>query len=296
MGYRKIWLSNEYDEIFDLTNICDDAFLTDIKGFGTTYSFTETRIGDSLKISNKKSEFSNVGGTLYFSNDELNSKEYSRYNDFIRFISQTPLYIHYQTPAMSDYDVYREIEVESISKEEIDYRTNMLVCAIEFKPLTFWINSKEVILEISPTKEVGKSYPLQRKYKYVSNGLDNIMIVNQSSMILPLEIEINGTVNNPTFSIYDRVNRIYGLCKFNGTFNYVYVNSDDLNEEIKLEIGGVNVINPINYQDASIGVSEKIYITFLYLKPGVSFLKFNLGKEFDGNVKIKYREGIYATF
>ena len=293
MAIRKFWLINGEGNRFDLTDF-KSAFLNEPNGFGSTNTIAVTRLGNSQKLSSVIDNFDPFGGEILFQNSEDNAQSYDSYTSFIQFISILPLYFHYQTPAMSNENYYREVVLNSIEKGEVDYETNLLRCNVQFTPLTLWKNDTTTIVAASSKKDAGKKYVLNRQYAYTSSGYEDIILYNKSPSCVPLEIEINGRCVNPSFTLYDSLGNVYGVCRLIGKFDYVYINSDDRYEEIKLSLDGAWLNNAANYQDFTVGIPNQAYLTFCYLNPGTSGMKFSFADEFDGEVRIKWRDE-YAT-
>lgn len=293
MAIRKFWLINGEGDKFDLTDF-KDAFLNNPTGLGSTSSVSVTRLGNSQKLNSIVDNLDNFGGELLFENNDNNALSYDSYTSFVKFVSKMPLYFHYKTPAMSNLNFYREIVLNSIEKDEVDDETGLLKCNVSFTPLTMWRNDAQTVVEASAIKDVGKKYKLNRKYSYSTAGYENIRLINNSPLSIPIEIEIIGRCVNPAFTIYDHQGNIYGVSRLIGTFDYVYINSDDRNEEIKLSYDGAWINNAANYQDFTVGLPNQAYLTFCYLNPGTSGMKFTFADEFEGKVKISWRDE-YAT-
>lgn len=293
MAYRKFWLINGKGKKFDLTSF-DDAFLNDPSGFGTSKTVGVTRIGNSQKLSYVTDDMNSFGGEILFPNNDDNALTYDRYTSFIQFTSILPLYFHYQTPAMSNENYYREVVLQTIEKGEVDEEINMLRCNVQFTPLTLWKNDQQTVVSASSEKLTGKKYTLNRKYLYTTAGYEDIRLYNRSPESVSMEVEIIGRCVNPSFTLYDSAGNVYGVCRLIGIFDYVYINSDDIREEIKLSLDGAWLNNAVNYQDFTVGIPNQAYLTFCYLKSGESGMKFVFDEEFDGSVNIIWRDE-YAT-
>lgn len=293
MSYRKFWLINGEGQKFDLTNF-NDAFLNDPQGLGFTNTVNVTRLGNSQRLNSIVDNLDNFGGELLFKNSNNNVTSYDNYNRFTIFISKLPLYFYYKTPAMVSESFYREVVVNSLDKTQVDYESNLMHCDISFTPLTMWKNDNLTIVEAGAGKSLGKKYKLTRKYAYSSVGYGNLKLFNNSPSNVSMIIEINGKCTNPRFSLYDSSGNIYGVCRLIGTFDYVYINSDEIAEEIKLRLNDAWINNAVNYQDFTVGIPNQAYLTFCYLRPGESGMKFAFDNEFNGNVKVAWRDE-YAT-
>ena len=178
--------------------------------------------------------------------------------------------------------------VSEITKTEVK-ENGYMTCGLTLTPLSFWEDNEKNSLVISvEDSRYGKKYPLTRPYRYAgSNALDNVAIDITGNMEVPFEITIDGGCTDPSYQIYaSDETTVRGQCQFSGTYSYVYVNSDEAEEEIKLFDGnGTQVTYPYNYQILS-SVEEN---TFLTLKKGRNKLRFSLGSLFEGTVTIEWR-------
>lgn len=293
MAIRKFWLVNGLGKKYDLTDIYQSAFLNAPSGLGVSATVQVTRLGNSQKASSYQFGLEPLEGTLLFKKGESNSTSYYEYQKFFNFVNHLPLYFHQQTPNMIGESYHCEVLLTSLNKGEVSKDTSFLEVPVQFQPLTFWQNDNLSVIEADKSAEVGKSYELKRPYHYSSIGYENMRVHNKSSTNIPIVIEIDGVAENPSFQLFDSQGVVYGVGKFLGTFDYVYIDSNDLTEEIKLSQGGGWLLNPYNYQDISIG-RQGVYLTFVYVKPGENGFKFSFDNEFEGKVRISWRES-YAT-
>lgn len=293
MGYRKFWLVNGSGKEYDLTNIYKSAFMSSPSGFGTTAEIQATRVGNSQKASSYKFNMDSFGGTIVFKNDETNAVAYAEYLKFFVFVNDLPLYFHQRTPNMIEESYRCEVLLSSLNKGEVSKDSALLEVPVSFQPLTFWTSDKLSYIEADKSSLIGKTYELKRPYHYSSIGYEDIRIHNKSATTIPVIIEIDGVALNPQYQLFDENGNVYGVGKFKGEFDHVYVNSDDIEEEIKLSRDGGWLLNPVNYQDFSAG-NRNTYLTFVYLKPGKNGFKFTFDNDFDGKVRISWRE-TYAT-
>lgn len=139
MAVRKFWLINGQGKKNMILLISKMLFfLNTPTGLGSSNTVTVTRLGNSQKLNSVTDNLEPFGGELLFQNSEDNALAYDSYNVFVRFISILPLYFHYQTPAMSNENYYREVVMNSIEKGEVDEETGLLRCNVSFTPLTMW--------------------------------------------------------------------------------------------------------------------------------------------------------------
>ena len=287
MNYRKFRLQNSKGQIYELTDKNIKVFGNNPSGLGFSKTIQELRIGNESLVTYSLLNLDMINLEILFY-DDTRSEKYQKYMDFISFLTFKPIYLLYQRP--NSFNWYRRrIESMSLSKTEVEL-DGMLHCAFQMKPLTFWEDDNVNIIEVFSSEEtVSKTYPIEYPIMYGADSISNINIMSAGMIEAPLEITIRGTSTNPQYILYDKDGNIYGRGKFNGTFDYVYVNSKESEENIELIRNGLMLPNPLGYQDLTIGSANQIYVTFLHLKAGQSKLSFNLGSAFDGSVEIKWR-------
>lgn len=287
MLYRKFKLVNANNNEFTLTEQNFKVFANDPNGLGFSKSISTLRLGDEELLLYSLVNLDNINFELLFYDDKLSDK-YQKYVEFMQFISFKPLYLYYQRP--NGFEWYRrKIEIVSLSKSEVSFEDSMLHCNLVMKTLGFWEDdiAEEIVLE--KQEQQGKIYPITYPFTYGGNSFSGVDLISKGLLDTPLEIQINGTSEDAEWIIYDNNDNIYGRAKFNGTFDAIYVNSRESEEEIKLLYNGTFVDNPLSYQDLTVGSPNQIYITFLKLKVGRSKISFNFDLSFEGNVVIKWR-------
>lgn len=287
MLYRKFKLVNANNNEFTLTEQNFKVFANDPNGLGFSKSVSTLRLGDEELLLYSLVNLDNINFELLFYDDKLSDK-YQKYVEFMQFISFKPLYLYYQRP--NGFEWYRrKIEIVSLSKSEVSFEDSMLHCNLVMKSLGFWEDdiAEEIVLE--KQEQQGKIYPITYPFTYGGNSFSGVDLISKGLLDTPLEIQINGTCEDAEWIIYDNNDNIYGRAKFNGTFDTIYVNSRESEEEIKLLYNGTFVDNPLSYQDLTVGSPNQIYITFLKLKVGRSKISFNFDLSFEGNVVIKWR-------
>lgn len=287
MLYRKFKLVNANNNEFTLTEQNFKVFANDPNGLGFSKSISTLRLGDEELLLYSLVNLDNINFELLFYDDKLSDK-YQKYVEFMQFISFKPLYLYYQRP--NGFEWYRrKIEIVSLSKGEVSFEDSMLHCNLVMKSLGFWEDDIEEVIVLEKQEQQGKIYPITYPFTYGGNSFSGVDLISKGLLDTPLEIQINGTSEDAEWIIYDNNDNIYGRAKFNGTFDTIYVNSRESEEEIKLLYNGTFVDNPLSYQDLTVGSPNQIYITFLKLKVGRSKISFNFDLSFEGNVVIKWR-------
>lgn len=290
---RKFSLINRNNATWDFTDPAEKVFARNPAGLGLVKSAELLRLGNKQKVVDEQYEFVNKTFDVLFYGD-TREKMYSDYNDFIDFITVGDISLLYEIPSQNV--AYRiSVLVSEITKTEVK-ENGIMSCGLTLTPLSFWEDNIPNKIIAGDSSDVdGKHYLLDRKtgegYYYAEMvDLRNIEINIVGNLEVPFKVTVNGFSTDPYFAIIneqtgDPVQR----CMFLGSYNYVYVNSDEAEEEIQLKDQyGQDVEYPYNYQ-----VFESVYdyekVTFLTLKKGHNLLRFNLGTLFDGTATIEWR-------
>lgn len=287
LPYRKFRLLNGNNDLFTLTEQTYKVFADDPQGLGFSKTMSTLRLGNDYFIPYQIFNLDQISFTIRFYDDNLSDK-YQKYNDFISFLSFKPLYLQYQKP--NSFVWYRrQVETLSLTKTQVNYENGMLETPLVLQPLSFWEDNATNIIETDNQFESGKIYPINYPFTYGNTSLSNISLTSNGMLESPLEITINGAITNPQYILYDENDNVYGRGKFNGQFDYIYINSDEANETIELQRGGLILDNPLSYQDLTIGSPNEINITFLKLQTGNSKFRFIVDSGFSGSVKLEWR-------
>lgn len=286
--YRKFKMTNSKNQTFELTDKNFKVFANEPQGLGFSKTISLLRLGDENLVYYLMYNLSSLSFELLFYDDEARDK-YQKYDDFINFLSYGGIYLHYQKPNSLTW-FRRSIEVMSLTKTEISQRDRILHCPIEIMPLGFWEDNEQRSITVSSEKLGGKIYPINYPFQYSGDTLNNIELISSGMLETPIELIFEGEVNSPQWILSDSEDNIYGQGKLLGTFDYVYVNSDEVNEEISLMRNGAFLDNPFGYQDLTIGSPNEIFITFMKLKVGRNHLRIITSSEFDGKVTVRWRD------
>lgn len=286
---RKFSLINADNATWDFTDPAEKIFASNPAGLGLSLSAETIRLGDKLKVTESKYEFVNKTFDVLFYGDTLREM-YADYNRFVDFITVGDISLLYEIPSQ-DVKYRIKVLVSELTKTEVK-DNGYMTCGLSLTPLSFWEDNEKRVIEISSSSAVadGKHYPLQRPYFYGESGFGDVEINITGNMETPFEITIDGETTDPQYSLFGNNNTPVGVGGFNGTFGYVYVNSDEIDEEIILKnTSDVELAHPYNYQDLRIGDNETTKVTFFNLKKGYNRLSFNLGGTFEGSIKIEWR-------
>ena len=291
MDYRKFWLINTLGNRYDFTeNI--DIFLNNPQGLGFRRNFTSITVGNSELVTSQQFQLTDVQGELLFMGN-TNGEKYESYQKFVQFAKYKPLELHYKTPN-NLLSYHCDIIFTQLDKSEVG-QDGILRCPVTFHRLTEWLTDQDevYVFNNNPLDE-GKFHDLVYDYHYAGTNLSNSVINNNGTDDVGFILEIIGEVENPQFSL-TQGGETYGICKINGTYDYVQIDSVERTESIYLEQNGSVVTNPEQYQDFTIANGQS-YLTWLKLKVGQSQFAFTSGNidTFDGTVKIRFKNS-FAT-
>lgn len=291
---RMFWLENSLGEIYKFTDGNSKIFLSSPQGFGFSKNIQTLRLGDSEYVTSESYNMPSPQGELFFY-DRLN-KGYQDYDYFIKFITNEPLRFYYQPPNTL-FPYYIDCKIIQLDKSEYD-SDGVMRCPIVFAGTSMWLNSGQTVMDISNIQEDdGKYYSLERPYHYSGQLMNNIVVNVLGNLPAEFEFEVYGEVTNPILTA-TKESVTYGILKLDGTFNSndqtkpsVYVNSNDIEEDIVLRSGDSVLSNPTSYQDLSIA-NGTANLTFFKLLPGKSVLSFSCSdiNTFDGFIRIKWKD------
>lgn len=291
MDYRKFWLINSLGNRYDFTED-QQIFLDDPQGLGFRRSYSKITVGNSELVTSQQFQLTDIQGQLLFMHP-TNGKKYEAYFRFIQFAKFKPLEFHYQTPnSLTSY--HCDVIFTLADKREVG-EDGILTVPVTFHRLTEWLTDQDekYIFTNDPLDE-GKFHDLVYDYHYAGTNLSNSAISNNGTDDVGFILEITGEVENPQFSL-TQGGETYGICKINGTYDYVQIDSVERTESIYLERNGSAVTNPEQYQDFTIANGSS-YLTWCKFKVGQTIFNFTCGniEEFDGQVIIRFKTS-YAT-
>lgn len=288
---RKFWLTNANGDTYSLHE--NNVILTNPAGLGFSRSISMAVLGNSNAILSKSYDLASLpfSGEIDFIGS-TNVERYKEYNDFSKFLYFEPLELHYKVP-FDGTPYFCKVIVSNLEKTETGQDGIMRV-NIQLTKQTSWYSEEKNQIEARERAYEGKQYPLRRPYHYGVVSTKNVKLYNAGVSETPMLVEIVGNVEDPSFSLYDSNNVQYGAAKLTGVYDYVAINSDDLEEEIVLQRSGATIPNAVNYQDLTVGNPQQVYVTFLKLKPGTSTLVFNTPTDFTGFCRVTWRNA-YAT-
>lgn len=292
MEYRKHWLINALGGKYEFTNQNSKIFLNNPQGFGFRRQYTSQKVGNSELITSQQFTLTDIQGELLFYADTVGAM-YEDYQQFIQFAKYKPLEFHYQTPnQLTSY--YCDVLFIQADKGEVN-TDGMLHIPVIFHKLTEWLDDTDytVVLRNVPIGE-GKYYELVRPYHYAGTNLSGTPIVNSGTDDVGFIITIDGEVQNPQFTL-TQYGDSYGICKINGTYDYLQIDSVERTEKIYAERNGSVITNPEQYQDFTIR-NGNAYLTWCKFRVGETLFSFTSGNidTFDGTITIQFKNS-YVT-
>lgn len=288
---RKFWLINAQGNRFDFND--DNVLLYTPQGLGFTRSYSSILVGNSEIVTSQQFNLTDVTGELLFK-DSTNGLVYQDYLNFIQFVKYKPLELHYQTPNnLTSY--HCDVIFTQADKGEINAADSMLHVPVTFHRLTEWLTDEDTVfnLDNSPVGN-GKTYDLTYDYAYAGTNLQGTTITNSGTDDVGFVLEVFGEVQNMQFTLTQNGEQ-YAICKINGTYDYVMIDSVERTENIYLEYQGSAVTNPEQYQDFTVANGES-YLTWTKLRVGQSIFAFTCGNidTFNGTVRISFKTS-YAS-
>lgn len=303
-SFRDFWLVNSLNQEYRLADQKTRVFFNSPSGLGFSKNYDVQKIGNSEIIIDEQLILPDVTGEMVFYNDTVGDM-YNEYTNFINFISHTPITLHYKIPSdLTDY--YSDVLITRLDKSEVDESKNYMSCPITFHRLTEWLtNDDYVIILTNTTSDIGKYYydddestadniGLLRPYHYAGSDLSQTTIYNNGTNDVGFQISINGEIQNPQFTLTQN-GKQYGVCKINGTYDYVMVNSFERDEQIYLERNGSVISSPEQYQDFTVADGESL-LTWTKFKVGESIFSFNAGNidVFSGYIEIRFKKSFIS--
>lgn len=296
--YRKFWLVNSLGNKYYLSDDSKSkAFFSSPTGFGFKSNHKTKKVNNSELLISEGLDMIDISGELVFYNSSPNAI-YSDYQEFINFIKFRPLKFHYLTPNFVDdesYSFYSDVLISNIVKGEMSSDSMMRV-QMTIHRLSQWLDAKEQVYEISNiVTDIGKYYPLVRPYHYSGNGFGSTLIHNNGTDEVGFIITMDGTIQNPIFSLYQN-NIRYGVCALTGTYTHIVVDSVDGESHLYLERDGSSISNPEQRQDFSIR-DGTAYFTWCKLKVGESIFTLTAGNidTFDGRIELAFKNSYFSV-
>ena len=161
---------------------------------GYSYSREYEQLGNNFIENISKIEQGSIPGIANF-------LYYDNYKEFIDFIeSSKKLKIAYKIPFKDGQKEYlKDVKMQSITKTQ--KQTNGVISEnVTFDCLTLWYEQNETIFKIE-TYEDEMRYPYTWNSRYIEYNSRVIQFNNKGHVEAPIQVEIDGFVQNPTISI-----------------------------------------------------------------------------------------------
>lgn len=176
---RRFKLLNCDGEIYDLST--ENAMLFSPGGLGIDRKVDAFPSNNGQIVCSSQAKFQNITGNIIFKGDC-----YHEYLKFVKFCEKTPLWFLY---APSDEFFYKKVFLQKLSKNEIDYKTNVLNCPVDFIPQSRWYKN------ITFNKEMAKESPEfpfiskdPKVYDLKKNAIINVQNPDTYEYIMTLDL------------------------------------------------------------------------------------------------------------
>lgn len=208
---REFKLRNEKGQEYSLMDIEDHCLLTDPSGLGYQYSTEYERVGNTFIENLRKLEQGQIAGVANFS-------KYDNYKKLVDFIECSEnLKFVYRIPFENETKEYlKEVSIQGISKTQ--KQTNGILSeTVTFDCLSLWYEENETVFKIEAYEDEMR-YSYKWNSRYIDYNTRAIEFNNKGHVEAPIQVEIDGFVENPTISIF--VNNIeYASIKIPITIN-----------------------------------------------------------------------------
>lgn len=193
MKVRRFLLENEKGQQFRLDDLEEGCFLASPTNLGYSYNLDFVQLGYEFIENNRKIEQKNPNGTLYF-------KSYDKFKEFTDYIENAKkIKWLYVIPFEKEEKIYfRDVSIVKLEKTEKIGK--WLACPVEFAGLSLWYEKNETIFKIE-TYEDEMRYGYRWNSRYIDYNTRSIQIDNRGHIEAPIQVEINGFVENPTITI-----------------------------------------------------------------------------------------------
>lgn len=194
MKVRRFLLENEKGQQFRMDSLNEGCFLTSPSDLGYSYDIDFVQLGFEFIENNRKSEQKKPKGTAYF-------KTYDKVKEFGDYIeSSKKIKWLYAIPFENgEKTYYRDVTIIKLDKTEKVGK--WLACPVEFASKSLWYEQNEITFKIE-TYEDEMRYPYKWNSRYIDYNTRAIEFNNKGHIEAPIQVEIDGFVENPTISIF----------------------------------------------------------------------------------------------
>lgn len=191
---REFKLLNEKGQEYSLMDIENYCLLTEPSGLGYSYVTEYEQLNNTFIINLRKIEQGKISGIVNF-------LRYDNYKKFVDFIEESErLKFSYKIPFENgEKEFLKDINIQSLTKSQI--QTNGVLSEnVTFDCLSLWYEQNETIFKIE-TYEDEMRYPYTWNSRYIDYNSRSIQFNNKGHIEAPIQVEIDGFVQNPTISI-----------------------------------------------------------------------------------------------
>lgn len=191
---REFSLMNDLGQEFSLMDIENFCLFTEPQGLGIDYNNEYTQLENIFVNIARKINQSKISGQINFAG-------YDNYRKFIDFIeSSNSLMLKYKVPYQKPKIFYRDVEVETISKTEIN-SNGIISESISINCLSLWYENKVVTFQ--STGSEAQNWDYEWDYKWDGNNSTDIEFINPGHIDAEIQVEIDGAVSNPSIKLYE---------------------------------------------------------------------------------------------
>lgn len=193
MKVRRFVLENEKGQQFRLDNLDEGCFLTSPSELGYSYNIDFVQLENEFIENNRKIQQKKPKGTLYF-------KSYDKIKEFGDFVegSKSLKWLYVIPFEKEEKTYYRDVVIVKLEKTEKSGK--WIACPVEFAGLSLWYERNETIFKIE-TYEDEMRYNYRWNSRYIDYNTRAIQFDNKGHVEAPIQVEIDGFVQNPTISV-----------------------------------------------------------------------------------------------
>jgi hypothetical protein len=270
---RRFWLKKN-NTLWDLSVSAlgeSNGFLADPQGLGFKAKIESFDIEYATFVEKVTMDKSVVKGNLYF-------RDYESFSHFLSFIGiqekAEPIRLYYSTsdlPYASLENWYKDCLITTLGKTEIEVKSGVLKCAVEFTGITPW--KQDRLYTVQGGNPVGDALVYGYLYNYTYGGASAkaLDIDNTNNLPTACKIEIYGVAANPSFYLEQN-----GVQKQKGRFRCTLPNATG-----RIVIDSDPVKQEAMYYDTSVPDGRSVYnlaepsydyANFITIPPGLSRL------------------------
>lgn len=211
--YLTAWEGNVFKQ-FDLTDIFQESFLTDLDGLGSECEYGGVDFGSSFKITSKKNKLQTIKGRLLFANDSTNKTAYQKFQDFLKFCELDNLRFCQFLPNHPEKEFSANCVLTKCGKSEVSTVNGTLNCDIEISLTTPY------------------QVDLIRDLREINSNYVEGIIKNNGNTPMPISILIQATgITRVAYSLVDNGNNdiVYGKGEFSfsdGAVNFFEIENE----------------------------------------------------------------------